>query len=77
VFGPEHAIACTQKVITMLTILLCLTRIFIPDLAVLLSTLEVQSAIFAFAVFACLVGKLWLNASPRPARLRNINLYSV
>ena len=61
-FGLEHAITCTQKVTTMLTILLCLTHIFVPDLASFLATVEVQSAIFALAVFAYLMGRLWLNA---------------
>jgi hypothetical protein len=62
----------------MLTILLCLTHTFVPDLASFLATVEVQSAIFALAVFAYLVGRLWLNARPRPAHsLRDINLYSV
>jgi hypothetical protein len=57
----------------MLTILLCLTHIFVPDLAAFLATIEVQSVIFALVVFAYLVGKLWLNARPQPAHsLRDI-----
>jgi hypothetical protein len=64
----------------MLTILLCLTHFFIPDLLALVPAIELQSAIFAFVLFGCLVARLGFRArwrAPRSADAPSVNLLSI
>jgi hypothetical protein len=62
----------------MLTILLCLTHILVPEVFALFATMEVQSAIFALALFGYLVAKLCLRARSRaPQSVHKVNLLSI
>jgi hypothetical protein len=46
----------------MLTILLQIVKVFIPEFPVLVVEIEVQSAMFAVGVFVFLCTQLWLDS---------------
>ena len=63
----------------MLTILLCLTHVFMPDLLALVAAIELQSAVFAGALFAGLLAKLGFRARRQsPSKhAAGVNLLSI
>jgi hypothetical protein len=57
----------------MLTILLCLVQVLVPNFGAYLATLEARAALFAAGLFAFLLSRLWRDfrmRSERSAALR-------
>jgi hypothetical protein len=52
---------------TMLLILFCLARTFLPDVATWVSEIQTQAAILSFGTFAFLLYRLGLESSRRPS----------
>lgn len=54
--------------IILITILLCLARNLVPELAALLDAIETEAAILALSVYTFIIFRVWSVARVAPAR---------
>jgi hypothetical protein len=57
-----------EEIITMLTILLCLVQVLVPNFGAYLVAVEIRAVLFAVGLFAFLLSRLWLDSRVRSER---------